>query len=169
MDNEIDGEPHFYNVPVGWLPHLGRLTVLSSRMEEAVTVMLEALGRERHSSGRTLSFTSETKLLRRFLKSPPGSLEQRLPGWAERASSWAEGARDEMNSARHRYVHGHYFHLYVGDGRWEPVRHEPRESHQSECVTEEVLIAAIERLRRYELEGTQLSSDIRIEWCRGEF
>lgn len=147
LDRDIDGAPHFYNVPATWLPHLGRLAVVSARIEQIARDMAHELDLPVPPNGRTNPLAQQCRAIVKRLRDPwrPGWIDVQLPGWTRAAIEWAETTPDIVDETRNLYLHAEYVHTTL-DGEFVPVMLNHRKADTSVRVDDVMLRAAIERL-----------------------
>lgn len=157
FDEEIDGIPHFLQIPTDWIADYGRLVVLGGRIEFAAYAIAGTLGVARSRTGRTGSFSATCKSITRSLDNPP-PIARIDPGWVDRVRAWAETAPGLMD--RHRNYHFHALTLMRSDGeRWFPSRVERHDDFDSiRPLERSELRTAIRELRAVDKEGMDLWS-----------
>ena len=147
LDRDIDGLPHFYNVPTPWLPHLGRLAVLSARIERIARDLAAELDLPVPPNARTHPLAQQCRAIVKRLRDPwlPEWIDAKLPGWSKAAMDWAETTPDRVDETRNLYLHAEYVHMTIGDD-FVPVMVDYRSGEDHVRVDDEMLRAAIERL-----------------------
>ena len=137
----------FRSVPTTWLPHLGRLAVLSARIERIARDLAEELQLPVPPNGRTNPLAQQCRAIVKRLRDPwlPDWIDAELPGWTKAAISWAETAPDQVDDTRNLYLHAEYVHTTL-DGQFVPVMVDYRSGRPHVRVSDEALRAAIERL-----------------------
>lgn len=149
LDREIDGAPHFYSVPTEWLPHLGRLAVVSARIEQIARDLAEQLDLPVPANGRTNPLAQQCRAIAKRLREPwlPDSLSTGLPrGWVDVAIDWAEKTPDVVDATRNLYLHGEYAHVSGPDGTLRAVMVDRNTGGLDVNLDEATLREAIERL-----------------------
>jgi len=148
LDRDIDGAPHFYAVPATWLPHLGRLAVVSARIEKLAHDIASELDLPVPSNGRTNPLSQQCRAIVKRLRDPwrPNWIDADLPEWAPAAIEWAEKTPDIVDETRNLYVHGQYAYSFSAEGESIPVMLDRREPRGHVAVDDAMLRMAIERL-----------------------
>lgn len=155
FDEEIDGEPHFMQIPSDWVGDYGRIVVLGGRIEFAAYALAGTLDAGRSPNGRTSPFGSTCKALIRALNEPSisGKFDER---WAGRVREWATTAPTVMDE--HRNYHLHALTMMRSDGKkWHPARVERHDDFGTVRVLErDELRASIKALLVIDKEGSAL-------------
>jgi len=163
-DHEIDGAPHFLNVPTSVLPDFGRLLVVSSRIERTVYQLAELLDIPRLTNGRTWPLRKDCLAIEKALAPSVIAASPVRPEWAQQVQSWVGRVPDAMDDHRNRLAHSHYFSLYDGEGGWVAARsnrhNDPR--HYLQYGGSDIRQATAD-LVDLSNEGTQLLGDA-LSW-----
>lgn len=159
MDDDAPNfaDHHFFAVPNEWLPHLGRLAVLSSRIETSTYNVAELLGLPRPRNGRTPGFRKECDDIRARLDDPwfPRVIDDALPGWRSAMSEWTKRAPGVLDSTRNLYLHASYAQQMTSQGLV-PVRLNRLDVAASTEVTLQDVVTAVVKLVPIEKEGMDL-------------
>lgn len=145
---------HYFNVPNEWLPHLGKLAVLSARIENSAYNVAGLLGVPRPQNGRTPGFGKECQSIRARLADPwfPQFIDTGLPGWRDATTDWTKRASRVLDSTRNLYLHSNYVHGWV-DEALVPMMEDRINRGASREVTLQDVAAAVEELAPIEQEG----------------
>lgn len=129
------------------MPHLGRLAVLSARIERIARDLAEQLQLPVPPNGRTNPLAQQCRAIVKRLRDPwrPQWIDVELPGWTKVAIEWAETTPEQVDETRNFYLHADYAHTTL-DGEFVPVMVDYRSGHTHVRVNDEKLRAAIERL-----------------------
>ncbi|WP_432456565.1 hypothetical protein [Cellulomonas iranensis] len=155
----IDGVAHYMNVPEAWLPDLGRIAVLSSRIEYAARQLADHLGNVRKVR-KGESFGHVCKTSARLLRHPRyvAAVGHRFPpGWRDEALAWLDGAPKVMDDARNGTFHPEYIHMATNDG-WVPARKSARtdDPQAVELITASDIADARTQMERLDQGGWEL-------------
>lgn len=153
----------FLCVPVAWLEDFGRITILSGRIELAAYEIGGALGLERPSNGRTISFRRECKAIAAQLRAPDRAqvaADWQDGAWRESVLAWVAEAQDVMDKTRNAVMHQNYFWL-KHEGAWGPgfVR-DRRDRSTGVPLTVDMLESAVRDLVPIDRRGMKLWHDM---------
>lgn len=155
FDEEIDGEPHFMQIPSDWVGDYGRIVVLGGRIEFAAYALGGTLDAGRSPNGRTGAFGPTCKALIRALNDAAirREFDER---WTDRVREWATTAPAVMD--QHRNYHLHALTMMKSDGhKWHPARVERHDDFGTVRVLErDELRASIKELLVIDKEGSAL-------------
>lgn len=158
FDENIDGVPHFMQIPSDWVGDYGRLVVLGGRIEFAAYAIAATLRAPSAASGRTGAFSRVCKEILQRVDSAPPITRMEIDDWAERVRAWATTAPRVMDE--HRNYHFHSLTLMQSDGeRWAPSRVERHNDFDTVRPLErEELRRAVREMLAVDKEGTALWS-----------
>lgn len=158
FDDDIDGVPHFMQIPIDWVGDYGRLVVLGGRIEFAAYAIAATLGVPPAASGRTGAFSRVCKTILQRVDSAPPITRMEIDDWAERTRAWATTAPQVMDE--YRNYHFHSLTLMQSDGeRWVPSRVERHNDFDTVRPLErEELRRAVREMLAVDKEGTALWS-----------